>query len=698
MKGVGALVCRVRRNGVKRPGSVKTVAMGRNRRFTAWDVGDDTYIFEDGVSGHLGERPSVLVVGKGVLKRGAKGRIMTMTTGNHSVAAFPLLDGRFWGFSHLSPARRGKVLVEETLCANVVDGKLEISQREVAPEKVFEADGWLTGAAGLSMADVVMGERNDATIEHYRRLGQEWRVKPLARTEAGMKAALAASVKRISSRISYYHSAKGVHFLSFPEFRRFAALARTEPDEFVRALRELTGVYEGNKTSFTRMPKYRGHHEIEFFGLVRGVGVGRLVPELEKIMEAVALGRIGRLGLIQKADEAAALYSSLLSRPEMADEESHAFVETLYMNITGEVYAIAGEGSTPAFDDRRTALPGATFVDGRPAFHPGADERSEVLLSNIRGFTSKDERIEYANVYELGVEGMQETAAGRGKTREIVYKTDRSPLEQSLVEKLLSRAGKGYASYMLARVQAFKALGIALSEYRILRRRAQTGRRPVDVYIRRRCEGEPLDSIPANYFRDAGDSSVEDPSVVLALASLMGDAAAQNMAMKKYDPAGGTPLFGVGKEIYEFEYDIAAGRVVPVRVSTCSVRASLGWPVLEYDDANLDRCFGFYIASFAGAFASYAAAHPAVAAADAAGAFMDGFERRTRAMEWRLSVMRDSFESFRPRLPPAFGFDRKWRFAMWALERQERRLESIRRLFFEKTLAGGGPPAGGENA
>ena len=160
----------------------------------------------------------------------------------------------------------------------------------------------------------------------------------------------------------------------------------------------------------------------------------------------------------------------------------------------------------------------------------------------------------------------------------------------------------------------------------------------------------------------------------------MGDAAAQNMAMKKFDPATKSPLFGIGKEIYEFEYDIAAGRVAPVRVSTCSVRASLGWPDLEYTDANLDACFDFYLDAFAAALSSYAAEH-SVPAQEAAAAFMDGFETRTRAMEWRLSVMRDRFESFRPGLPAVFGFERKWRFAMWALERQERRLPALRERF-----------------
>ena len=70
--------------------------------------------------------------------------------------------------------------------------------------------------------------------------------------------------------------------------------------------------------------------------------------------------------------------------------------------------------------------------------------------------------------------------------------------------------------------------------------------------------------------------------------------------------------------------------------------------------------------------------------ADLAERFMSGFEFRTHALAWQLSVMRDLFEDFRPPLDSRYGFDRKWKFAMWSLERQERRLPALRRMFFEK--------------
>ena len=534
------------------------------------------------------------------------------------------------------------------------------------------------------MADVVMSDRNETTLDHYRRLGQEWRVKPLAWTEAEMRAVLAASKKKISSRINYYHSARGIHFLTFSEFSRFATLAETEPDAFVQGLRELVSIYEGNGCSFTRQHRYRGHHEIEFFGLKRGTALARLVPELEKLMEAITLNRIGQLGVIQRTQEIVSLFGSLLMRPELADEGSKEFTESLYMHITGEVYTHEGEHVVPTFGDRRAALPGATFVNGRPVMHPGADDRTEVVLSNLRGLMSKDEVVEYVNVYELR-QVDSSLPLGKGATREVVYKTNRSPVESSLVEKRLSRSARGYAAYILSRIGALRAMGIALSDfYLMLRRRPGSGRRPCDYYIRRRCEGESMDAIPANYFRSAVDASVEEREVVLGLATLMGDAAAQNMAMKKFDPETESPLFGVGKEIYEFEYDILRERVVPKKVSTCSIRGSFGWPSLEYTDKNLDAIASFYLGHFAHALKAYQRNHPDVPMADLAVRFFDGFEFRTQAMCWQLSVRRDEFESFAPEIPASYGFSRKWRFVMWALERQERRLPVLKRLFFEK--------------
>lgn len=684
MNAIRQFLKRIKTHGVRRPDAVRTVAMGIARTFDAYDLGNDTFIFERGIGAHLSARASVLVVEKSALRRRARGRVLTLTTGNHSVAAFPLLDGRFWKLSSLKSAARGEVLMHRILCANVTGDTIELSQRELPTSTLVKADDWLIGTVGFTFPDIVMGERNETTLEFYRRLGQEWRVKPLAWTENEMRVALAAAKKRIGTSLTYYHSTRGVHWLTYSEFVRFSFLAETDPPAFLKGLKELVGVYEGNRVSFMRLPKYRGHHEIEFFGLLRGVAGDRLVPEIERLMEAVALNRLGQLGVIQRVQEIVALYRSLLARSTLADESSKDFIETLYMHITGEVYSVVGEGTTPAFDDRRTALPGATFVEGRPVLHPGADSRTEILVANLRGFMSKDETVEYANVYELRTKD-EDAPLGKGDTREIVYKTSRRPLENSLVEKRLAGSGSGYSGYLLSRIGALRSLGIALSDYyQLLKHRPGRHHGVHEHYIRRRCEGEPMDAIPANYFQSADGSGTEEKEVVLSLSTLMGDAAAQNLVMKKFDAATRTPLYGVGKEIYEFEYDLVREMVVPKRVTTCSVRGSFGWPDLSYTDANLDAIANFYLGYFAHAVKAYQARHPCVTMAEVAERFMSGFEFRIHALEWQLSVMRDRFEAFNPDVPARYQFAARWKFVLWSLERHARRLPRLRKLFFEK--------------
>ncbi|MCQ2391475.1 MAG: hypothetical protein MJ240_08620 [Kiritimatiellae bacterium] len=683
------LLLKIRRDSTCRPAPVVTRAMGRQRYFRAYDRGADTFVFERGVWTGLDEHASVLMIEKGDLRHGAHGHVITVTTGNHSVAALPLLSGLFWDLAKIPQARRGDVMMHAVLCGNVVNGKLEISQRDVPCRKLTAIDDWLTQALGFPLGSVVMVERNDLTLDHYRALGQEWRVKPLAWTETEMKVALGASRKRISTALRYYHAVKGVHFLTYPDFHAFALKAETDWPEFCAELRELVSVFEGHDTSFTRQPKYHGHHEVELFGLSRGVALERLIPSLELLMEGIVLNRIPQVVGMHRILEVDALYKSLLTRPSLADATARDFIATLYMHLTGEIYSVVGEGTTPAFDDRRTALPGATFVNGRPVFHPDCDARSEVLLSNIRALVSKDEHVEYANVYELRNEladGENGGGIGKGSTREIVYKTNRSPLVRSLVEKRLSRPGRDYGSYVISRVEVFKSLGVALPEYRLLRRRAGERRHPIDFFIRTRCNGEPLADLPATYFQMAGEfggrEAGEDAQVVVQLAFLMGDAAAQNLVMKKYDARRNSPLYDVGKEIYSFDYDIKAGRLMPRAVACCSMRGTFGWPDLSFTDANLDRIATFYMDAYAAALRRFAAAHPVVPEAELARRFFDGFEFRSRAVEWQFTVRRDLFENFDPHLPGRYGFLPKWRFVLWSLERQVRRMDDFRAAFF----------------
>jgi hypothetical protein len=688
--GVYTFIARVRREARQKRDPVVLKTMGHERVFLAYDWGCDTFVFEKDVWQRMENHSPVLIVRKSDLVKGTGGYILTLTAGNHTTAAIPLLSGQLWNLGRVPAAQRSRVLQNGVVCANVVNGKIEVAQRDIPTAVVTAADEWLQ-SVGFALNDVVMAERNDEALGYYRQQGQEWRIKPLAWTRREMAAALAASRTRINTGLRYYHSAKGVHFLTYAEFHTLTARGAEDYAEFVECLRELVSIFEGDVRSCMRTPKYHGHNEIELFGLRRGAACERIVPELERLMEGIALKRLTEAEVAARLQSLDALFKALLERPELADEGSDDFIETLYMHLTGEVYYGQGAALSPAFDDRRTALPGATFRGGRPDFHPGADERTRVLLANVEQMMSQGEAVEYANIYEVrsDSDATNNLAVGAGVTREIVFKTDHRPLCTSLIEKRLALKTPGYGSYMLARVEAFKALGVGFGEYRLLMRLDSAAGREMNYFIRNRCPGEPLDDFPPRMFQRVGEfggsEGGEDPGVVLKLGALLGDAAAQNLVLKKYLPGQAGCRFGVGKEVFEFGYDIFAKREMPMSVKLCSIRGCFGWPDMSYTEENLNTLFDFYFGDYAQVLYRYWCKHrEAVSLEKLTERFFDGFEFKTREMHWNYSVRREQFDAFDPHLPKHYAFTKKWRFALWSLERQLRRTESLRAVFAEK--------------
>ncbi|MBP5322128.1 MAG: hypothetical protein J6334_14225 [Kiritimatiellae bacterium] len=685
---IAQFISRVRASARRKPNAVTIQSMGRQRTFIGYDWGSDTFIFEKDVWRQLGAHNPILVVRKSDLIRGATGHIMTVTTGNHSVAAIPLLSGQFWNLGSPAPAKRGAILTEKFVCSNVVESHIEISQRDVPTALVNEVDEWLQGV-GIPLDNIIMSERNDETLEFYRRQGQEWRIKPLAWTRKEMDFALRTSKNRINSILNYYHSAKGVHFLTYPEFHRLTQLTVEEFPKLEAALREMVSIFEGARRSFMRQPKFHGHHEIELFGVRRGVAEKGIVPELERLMEGITLKMISPSEAIDRIRSIDTMLFSSLDRPDFADEHSSEFVERLYMHLTGEIYYAHNDFGSRAFDDRRTPLPGATFRGGRPDFHPGADERTRILLANVEQMLSQNEIIEYANVYEVRNEKEDDDAVslGSGGTREILFKTNRRPLCTSLIEKRLAQHRHGYGSYMLARVQGFKALGVGFCDYRLLMRQDRAIGKIVSYYIRNRCEGEPLGDIPGRIFRKSNNETGDDANAVFALGALLGSAAAQNLVLKKYLPDEGGCRFGVGKEVFEFGYDISLKREMPTHVSLCSVRGSLGWPDLSHTEENLKKMFTFYLTCYAKVLYGFWSEHAqAVSLTDLAVSFLDGFEQKTREMHWNYTVRREQFDAFDPELPADYSFVKKWQFALWALDQQAARIERLREWFLERII------------
>ena len=680
MNSVKHFVQRVRKDARGKEGSVPFSIFGREHTFIGFDWGSDNFIFEKNIWNNMEQRAPILIVKKSDIARGYNGYIMMLTNGNHNVSTIPLLTGALWNIGGVSPRRRSKFIKHSLVCANVVNGKIEISQREVDTARIMDVDQWLQ-SIGFRMDEILFAERNLHILERYRSLGQEWRVKALAWTRAEMVAALNSSRTTIHSVLSYYHSSSGVHFLAYDEFHRLVDLVEKDFAGFVSALQELVAVFKGQHNSNMRSVKINNHHEIELFGLRLGTAETFVIPELELLLKAIEADKLTPHGVKVRVIEICYIIKQCLERPELADEESTEFVETMYMHLSGEIYQIDSNSLSAAFDARRTALPGATFRGAQPDFHPGVDHRSKVLIYNIQQMLSTGEIIEDANIYEL--RDKYQKADTEVRTREIVFKTNRRPLRSSMIEKSLALRKAGYGDYLLARVHAFRSLGIDIGEYRLLSRLDNRGVHHMKYFLRQRCAGEPLDVLqPENCSKRLRGNlhTDDDRDFILALVSLLGNAAAQNIAMKKYLVDKRSCRFGEGKEIFEIGYDYSSGRELPVKVRICSVRGALGWPNTSMSEGNLLKIYGFYLEQFAEVLVAFVGVcRNSVSLSECIDVFLQGFEAKTREMYWRFVSNREAFESFNPMFAGNYSFGRKWRFALWALEKQQQDMELIRK-------------------
>lgn len=662
-------IARVRQQAVARKGTVTVAAFGPPREFIAYDWGTDTFIFERGVWKSKPARAPVLIVRKDALIEGREGRIMTVSSGAHPVAAIPLLKGLFWNLGRVDDKDRSKVMTSSVLCCNIVGDNIEISQREIPAADMFAADEWLRGL-GWSLSNIIIAERNDDALEFYRRRGQEWRIKPLVWTREGMDAAIAASRTHIRSLLTYYQNVKGVHFLSWNDLAGLSAISRDNPGAVHDALAELVAPSSVGDVPAMRDPKFRDHHEIELFGVRDPASRDRIISLIKQSFD------YGNLLLL---NEAVALFKSSLTFPELADPNSDAFVNSMYKHLTGEVYLTAAQDHiAPAFDDAKTALPGVTYRGTKPDFHPGADDRTRALIDYVESQLSPGEYLEYVNVYELRIDG--QVKLGDGPTREIDCKTNLRPTSIRFIEKRLSHQGIEYANYMLARVQAFQSLGIHYGDHHLLARHERS-RGDTYFFVRNRYTGLPVAAINRTRLRRPDKRSgtfVDFPEAVLATAFQIGSAAAETMIVKKYI-AGSNPVhFAEGKEIIKFTYDLAYRCEMPSEIHLCSIRGSLGWPCTDLTDENFEECVETYVAAFARAIRDFNHEHAGVAPlAKLIAAFNDGFTATTRRVFWNYRNRSETFNEFDPGIRPVFKFAAKWRFALWSIERQYNDLDKI---------------------
>ena len=668
-------------DGARRPETVSSESWGRRRDFVAFDLDDDTFVLEDGIWERMENKDPVVIVPKRDLRPGAPGdrvygNVMTFSSGNHAVAALPLLSGQFWDLADLPEERRSDTLRDCAVCCNCIEDTLEISQRDVSTERVVDADNWLQGL-GVPMDNVLLSDRIDTTLEAYRRRGQEWRIRPLAWTAGEMAQAIRATRHTLSPKsLVYYHNVKGVFFVTLGNFAAWGASIAADPARFRRALHLLAAPSPADGLSFLRRPKYGPHHEVEFFGIPPAAGRTVLVPLVERLL-ADADGLTDE-ALSARVSEIATAFRGLLVSPDYADETSEAFIEALYRNITGEIYQSAADSIVPAFDDRRTALPGATYLyDGSCSLHPSADGRTEAILVYLENTVSHGDRIEYVNIYEVRSE-TEEVRLGQGKTREIVFKTAWSPLPRRLIEKRLAQRSTGYGTYTMTRVEVFRALGISYGRHRLLARHdGVVGE--VHFFVRERYPGESFNELPRSYFRSRESGDAEDADIVRGVIRLMGGAAAENLVLKKIGHASGhSPgrcVFGrEGKEIVEFGYDVAFRKEMPLRVRLCSIRGTMGWPDYDCTEENLGRCFRHFAEEFAGVVREYAEAHPSVSREALVEEFLQGFNAKTFEIHWNFASHREQFEGYSSPAFRDYHFDERWRFVLWSLDRQRDRL------------------------
>ncbi|MFA7173583.1 MAG: hypothetical protein WC340_09240 [Kiritimatiellia bacterium] len=685
MNVVKQFVKRVRQEARRKPGVVAFHVFGEERLFLGYNWGRDTFIFEKGVWRSSVHHAPILIIKKSDISKGAHGYIFTLTSGNHSVALVPLLSGAFWSTRAVDAAIRHHLITRLFVYANVVEGKIALSQREAELVQVVEADAWLQ-SLGFRENEVFFSDRNSATLDVYRRQGQEWRVKPLAWNNKEMLAALNFSRAVINSKLKYYHSSHGVHFLSYAGFQRLLELVDSNYVALVAALKELVFVYHGQRNSNMRTVKINTHHEIELFGLKIGVAEKFIIPALEALLNLVIQNKSATQEIKIKLDQVADTFKQLLEHPDLADESSDEFIETMYLHLSGAIYQIHSSSVSTAFDARRTALPGATFRGNHPDFHVGADQRTKELIENLGQLLSNDEQVEYANVYELREN--TSIASGAAGTREIVYKTNRRPLLTSMIEKRLARHTPGYGNYVLARVQAFKALGINLGEYRLLTRQENRSGRKTNYFLRNRCPGEPLDYIkPCRLSSDGllSEASGVDHDVAAAIASLLGNAAAQNLIMKKYIAATKSCRFGEGKEIFDKGYNVMTGKEMPKNVMICSMRGTFGWPDTALTEKNMQAVFDFYLTSFTAVlYRFWQTCASSISFYECADHFFTGFECKTKEVYWDYMVNKEAFDMFDPHLHSRYGFSKKWEFALWALEQQHRKIDELHTQFLAK--------------
>ncbi len=639
-----------------------------------------------GIAYRRARRYPVVLIKKKDLEIGKDGYLFAYCEGNYSTLLTPLFTGRFGKeLCHVSATKRDAVLAHRVVYANRTQGGVEIVQRETDFELLLQADQWFQSHQ-FQLNECIFFERTEAILKYAEENGILWRVRPRVFSQEEKKITVNHAWQQAESVAHYYVSVRGVHWLSFEEFERVASFALHHPEILFDCLKEWVGVPIGKALCAMCRPK-ANRHAIEILGVPRADAEIYLIEPLMKIYGAMKRKAMRPQDVADAFTALSRIFYRLLKDKDFARLSSATMVDVLYDIIMDD-----DTKQTPEeidFDNRRIAVPGVSFKDGQIIQHPGIDELTLRIVGHLVDRLSFNEKAMSINVFV--VRSSKTLTSETARSREIVIKTNRTPVPISYIQKKLGSVRVGYADYTLARANIFRTLGADLPILEVLTVTGNySSREETPYFLRTRCPGDPLSAIPEEWFKINvhNKNGAEDPDVVRALAQLYGSAAADNLIAKKFLPSEGICRFGKGKEIFEFVYDPFKRRLMPTRVQTCSIRGTMGWPNFEKIEDNLNEAHRFYLNAFAKELASYWRKHAdACTLNECANAFFDGFMRKIEAMHWTYQQNKSSFDTFDPGLRPGYYFREKLDFALWSLVEAEKRLLKLREDFLDAVRA-----------
>lgn len=691
-----AFIRRVRSQGTcLRRIKLKDKTLGE-RCFELYSLQKDRFIlqtsatFEKDQETSSHRRPVILIRRKDLLAGNPHGWLFALGVGHFGSILTPLFSKAFGeDFCKVPPQRRTEILAHKVVLASLTPRTLDLLQRDTDFQLLKEADEWLQQHA-IELNQIRFIERTADVLDYAERMGQLWRVRSQVYTLEEMRESLHRAYLHFETEAHYYVSIRGVRWLTYQEFCRLIETFKVAPEKIRDTLREWVALTAGETQSAMRRIKFSGRYAIEFFGLSHEHAEQFIIPVLEAIAAAsISLQRQMRPeDVIETLEGLAILFRKFLTAPFFADIESEAAIRELYARISDDATATTKKID---FDARRIALPGATFNHGVATYHvPWIDKQSKTVIDYLTQRLSQNEMVEHINIYD--VRSAKVLASGSGKSREIVLKTNRMPIPISYIQKRLGSVRAGYANYLLTRANVFRALGVDYPFFQLINITSHDQHREETPYfIRSRCPGDPLDAIAPELFKvdPKNPESYEEPNVILALAELYGNAAAQNLTVKKFltSPISSC-RFGQGKEIFEFAYDARFHRPMPTRVRICSIRGTMGWPNLTRNSTNLKEVHKFYLHAYALAMGNFWRQHAeSCTLNECASAFFNGFERKIEAILWAYHSDKENFDTFDPGLRQIYNFRERFDFALWALQRAGKDLSALREHFMDHVRA-----------